>query len=242
MRPPFAAVRCRRFRHAPGARPLPAAAVSAAPIACAALVALLAGCPVTPDAAGPADPWSGEGIEERSDLFVEDPPGTTVLQTNDSALWGPYGTTLWALRGGGQTPFVSREATASKVSGDGSAGFGLVFCHYDTGDPLLGETMLVVMINTRQEFIVGEVVGTSFRELIPWTTTTALRLGHGQGNVLRVEQAGGEFRLLANGVEVATFRDDDPPTQAGGADGYLVVISPLDDFPAVPVHVVFEES
>lgn len=207
-------------------------------------VVLLAGCPVTPRAGDEAEDAQGGGIEEHSELFVDDggSPRTTVFETNDPRFWGPYGCTLWTLRGTPQAPFAAREATASKLSGDGSAGFGFVFCAYDSADPLVGETMLVVMINTQRELIVGEVAAGEFRELVPWTFCAALKAGYGQENTIGLAVDSGQFIVSLNGSEAARFRDDDPPFHEGGADGYLVVISPLDRFPEVPVHVVFREE
>ncbi len=204
---------------------------------------LLAGCPITPRAGDEADLPEG-GIEEHSELFVDDAgsPPTTVFQTNDPRFWGPYGCTLWTVRGSPQTPFASREVTAAKVSGDGSAGFGLVFCAYESADPLVGETMLVVMINTQRELIVGEVAAGQFRELVPWTFCAALKAGYSQENTIGLAAASGEIVVTLNGSEAVRVRDEDPPLHEGGADGYLVVISPLDRFPEIPVHVVFREG
>ncbi len=206
---------------------------------------MLAGCPVTPRDEGQGAAQGDEAIEEHSELFVTqggEPglPVTTVFQTNDTRYWGRYGYTLWAPTGVQQTPFAGRQVTAAKIGGNAAAGFGVVFCAYDSGTG--GETMLVVMINTQQEYIVGEATGGVFRELVPWTTLPALKLGYNQANTIALAPDGGEYVLAINGTEAARFRDDEPPLHTGGADGYLVVISPLDNFPETPVHVVFQEG
>ena len=207
------------------------------------LIASLAGCPITPETDRDEYDSTGVTIEEKSELFVESPLNITVFQTNDTGLQGPYGTTLWTSSGMSQDPLVSREVIARKITGDDDAGYGLVFCHYDTGDPAVGETMLVVMINTRCEYTVGEVIGAEFRAVVPWTGSAALSLGYNQNNTIRIEydSVRGDFSLLLNGVAVTTFRDDEPPYHTGGADGFVVVISPLDEFPETPVHVEFQE-
>ncbi len=208
----------------------------------AALIAL-AGCPISPRTDEGPVPSNG-AVEQHSELFVAEDgsPETIRFETNDARYWGPYGYTLWTLRPASQSPFASREVTAAKESGDASAGFGVVFCAYDSGDPLIGETMLVVMINTQREYIVGEVSGGSFRELVPWTACASLKLGYGQENTIALSAESGEIALSLNGAEAARFRDEEPPLHEGGADGYLVVISPLDRFPDVPVSVVFREA
>jgi hypothetical protein len=208
-----------------------------------ALALLLAGCPATPRPEDEGPVLDGGELEERSDLFVAGVlPGETVFATSDSRFCGLYGYTLWALAGTPQEPFVAREARASKISGDGAAGYGLVFCAYESGDPVVGETMLVIMINTESEFIVGEIAGAGFRVLIPWTRCAALKGGYGQENRISLAAQASEIVVSLNGSEAARFRDDDPPLHDSGADGYLVVISPLDRLPEVPVHVVFREG
>ena len=208
--------------------------------ACAALAAMfLSDCPLTPEGDGEAG-IPGGTIEECSELFEEPEgqPGTFVFLTNDRDLWGPYGCTLWALTGTQQQPFAVRELELTKLSGNSSAGFGLVLCHYRDED--LGETMLVVLINTKGQFIIGEAIGAEFQTIVPWTHSPALLTGY-NANRLRVQRDGESFRVFLNGQPAATFRDENAPLHSGGADGLIVVISPLDRFPETPVHVVFKE-
>jgi len=204
------------------------------------------GCPVsTPPGAGPDVEGTPGDLQKVDDLFVQDAQNPTrrVFRTNDPAYWGPYGTTLWTLAGAPQEPFGQLVVELIKVEGDDTAGYGVVFCSYDTGDPATGETMLVVMINTRQEFIVGEVSGAAFTEIIPWSSCGSLRTGYNQSNLLRVTYAAGEYCLFLNGTEAARFRDDEEPRHdQGGRSGYMVVISPLDNFPSSYVHVIFQEQ
>jgi hypothetical protein len=214
----------------------------------AAALIFFAGCPVTPTPESDAQTAGGtSGVAQVDTLFVETTTGSGqfVFTTNDTAYWGAYGCTLWTLRGESEEPFVSREVTLNKVSGNGSAGYGAVFCCYDTGAISLGETMLVVMINTRREYIVGEVTGAAFTEIIPWTESENLIAGYNVANTvsLAYDAAEGEFSLSLNGGPAVTFRDDvEPYHDSGGRNGYMVVISPLDDFPDTPVHVIFTEK
>jgi hypothetical protein len=194
------------------------------------------------------EPTPPSPIQQVDDLFVAVPVeegGGYRLTTNDSAFWGPYGYTLWALKGAEQTPFTTRKAALCKTSGDDSAGFGIVICHYEDADPGIGETMLVVMINTKQQYIVGEVIGAEFTQIVPWTYSDRLLANKGQTNVVRVDYDDvlEEYILWLNGTEVKSFRDDEAPFHsAGGDNGYIVVISPLDEFPAVPVQVSFKDQ
>jgi hypothetical protein len=212
------------------------------------IAVLLTGCPQTP--LPEQDPEAGGeegGVEKVDALFVPSTgdPATIVFKTNDTAYWGPYGYTLWTLTGDAEPAFNGREVVLNKVSGNDTAGYGVVFCCYDTGDASLGETMLVVMINTRREFIVGEVTGAAFTEIVPWTESENLFAGYNQENIVKLSynSAAAEFTLLVNNGEVAKFRDDIAPYHDnGGRSGYLIVISPLDSFPGSPVHVIFKEK
>jgi hypothetical protein len=204
-----------------------------------ALALACTGCPSpTKTDDGPENPGGGN-LEKQSELFVADAGGTVTFTTNDPAYWTEKGYTLWAPTGGSQSPFVSLERTLTKAAGDGDAGYGLVFCHYDTGDSALGETMLVVMINTKGKYIAGEVIGTTFTRLFDWTYSDKLAPGLGVANKLKVTLSGGEFIISINGTEVKRFTDSDPPYHTQGGDGFIVVISPSDSFPGNPVTVVF---
>jgi hypothetical protein len=213
-----------------------------------ALLPLISGCPLTPGSgSGPAVGGTNGDVLQVDDLFTADPdsPGHFIFQTNDPAYWGPYGYTLWTLAGAPLSPFVSRQVVVNKVSGDGAAGYGMVFCHYDSGKPNIGETMLVAMIDTQKEFIVGEVTGADFSEIVPWTESAYLSRGYNQANVMKVTYDAGEkeFALFLNDGMAARFRDDSGPFHdAGGGNGYIVVISPRDNFPHSPVHVIFQEE
>jgi hypothetical protein len=204
----------------------------------ATVALLLSGCPLTPEE-GELDIPDVSG-EPHSDLFVEqiDSPGTFVFLTNDQALQGPYGCTLWALREGGQDPFAERELELVKLSGDNSAGYGAVICQRD--DDQWGETMLVVMINASRQYIVGEVLGAQFEVIVPWTDCAALYSGSAV-NRLRVLREAEAFTVSFNGQETLSFRDEEAPLHSGGADGWIVVISPLDRLAETGVHVVFKE-
>jgi hypothetical protein len=214
-------------------------------LAAAAFASLLCGCPVSPKDGSDPDPKDiPRDFEQVDDLFVSLPAPKTgyELRTNDTAYWGPYGYTLWGLKGTEQSPFVGLTVELNKTSGDTSAGFGVVFCHYDTGDPNLGETMLTVMINTEGEYIIGEVIGASFTELTPWTQSPLLVQGYGVKNTIGIGYSGGQFALTINGAFVQNFRDDEAPFHDYGRSGYIVVISPYDSFPQTPVHVTFQEQ
>ncbi len=222
------------------------AAVVLVSSAAAILAALAASCS-SPyrDKPDPAlGPGSGGSREESlfSPKIDEQGEGILDFETSDPAYLGPKGYTLWSLKADPQAEFSSRRVLAVKLGGYGATGFGLVFCHRDSEVPA-EEAMLVAMINAEQEYIVGEAKGAVFAPLAGWAPSTALKRGYGQANEIRVEldRSTGFFTLILNGIEACEFAPSDPSYELGGGNGYIAVISPREDFPASPVHIVFKE-
>lgn len=214
------------------------AAALAAALACSLAIS---GC-ASPAQGGEAPEIPTDNhVAEHSELFVDKGDGAITFETNDGAYVSPTGYTLWTPNGATQEPFVERETKLTKLSGDDIAGYGIVICQYDTGDPYVGMTMLVLMIRTDGDYIVGEVNGSTFTALFPWTPSAALVSGYNQANTVKVALESGEFVVSINGTEVKRFRDEAEPYHTHGADGYLTVISPYEDFPEVPVKVLFQD-
>lgn len=194
------------------------------------------GCPVSPVKPEPVLP-DGESIEMNSSLFVTDSSGTVSFSTNDTTYTGKYGYTLWTEEGTVHDPFTRFNVTLSKLSGDDTAGYGVVFCSHD-------ETMLLVLINTKKEYLIGELTGNVFNELQGWKESSDLFGGYNQTNIMDItlDSGTGVFSLSFNGGAIVTFRDDEDPYHTEGKNGYMVVVSPRDDFPDVPVSVTFKEN
>ena len=186
----------------------------------------------------PGNPEGGH-VEMHSDLFVVD-GGDVTFTTTIPRIGQKTATRSAAPTGGSQNPFASIGRNLVKTEGDADAGYGLVFCHYDTHDSAFAETMLVVMLNTKGKYIAGKVVGSTFTAFFPWTYSNKLAAGLGVANRLKVVLSGGEFVIYLNNDEVKRFTDSEAPLHTQGADGYIVVISPSDSFPQHPVTVHFE--
>jgi len=213
------------------------------------VVTLLVSCPL-PGVGSSGDPGQGTGgtggtPEQHDELFVQQSdPASWLFTTCDSAYWGPTGYTLWSLPLGATDPFVQREVTLVKTSGNAWAGFGVAFCHVDPGAGE-SESMLLVMINTQQQYSAGEVSGSHYSPYTTptWVTHASLARGYGVPNTVTVtREAGGLFTLYLNQVSAMTFHDGRTPRPGGGGNGYLVVISPQDSFPTSPVCVTFTEK
>lgn len=185
-------------------------------------------------------------ITESSEFFpLTENAGEYEFFTNDKAFIKPYGMTFWAPVLAEQPLFTEIDISLSKISGNPYTGFGVVFCHGLRGEPLEA-TMLVLMINLNQEYIVGEVVKDRFNTLIPWTHSGSLHPGFNQENRVRISfnEGQSEFQIYINDMTVAldVFKDDEAPFHRGGTGGFITVISPRDKFPEIPVHVLFKNN
>jgi len=218
---------------------------SAAWIVLPPLAILLCGCPFSYPPQETTTSEDTGGAEQHDELFVQQPDQSWLFSTNDSAFWGPNGYTLWALPLAGQATFAMRDVELVKNSGNAWAGYGIIFCQLVTGEPSSEESMLLVMINTQQQYSLGEVSGSRYTPYTSptWVSHSGLNRGYGIVNRVTVTRdAGGLFTLYVNQVPVMTFRDGRTPVPAGGGDGYLAVISPQDVFPQSPVTVSYMEK
>jgi len=198
----------------------------------------LTGCPVTPTHLEIKNLLDSTPIEENSSLFVADlDTGVISFETNDTKYSGEYGYTLWSQDDIVQDPFTHLNVTLKKISGNDVAGYGVVFGSHD-------DTMLVVLIDTKKSFIIGELTGNVFTELQPWTNSPNLIQGYNQENTIDISynSGTGDYSLSFNGQMPVPFRDDDEPFHMTGKSGYIVVISPLDNFPNIPVSVTFKKN
>lgn len=187
-------------------------------------------------------PGGDTPYEEATSLFAEGDAGRVTFSTNAASYNSARGYTVWAgIEGlavpeGG--PFGEATCEVSKEAGDANAGYGLVFCR---GRNVSGDdSMYVLMINARRQFAVGKAVNARYDPIRSWTETPALLPGWGAANRLRVARDAerSRFTVWCNGTAVCEFEDDAEVGSDGGA-GYLVVISPYDDFPETTVKVVF---
>ncbi|HHU37647.1 MAG TPA: hypothetical protein GXZ47_10555 [Treponema sp.] len=185
----------------------------------------------------PTDP-----IQQVDELFTYDEgTKTTKITTSNGAYWSSYGYTLWSLNKKFQhEDFKERIVFLSKISGDNIAGYGIVVCHAYRED--YGYTMVTVMINTQGRYTVGKVIGANYESVIGWKNCNHLRKGKGVENklVLNYDKEEKKYTLFINDLEIESFTINDPAHESGRS-GYIVVVSPQDDFPSVPVSVSFKE-
>lgn len=202
------------------------------------VILITLGCSVTPTPSEVKDPEDLTVLEENSSLFVEDGvTGVIEFTTNDTKYSEQFGYTLWSQEAVVFDPFSHLNMTLSKLSGNDVAGYGVVFGSHD-------DTMLVVLINTKKEFIIGELTGNLFTVLQAWDYSSSLKPGYNQSNIIDIayNSETEDFVLSFNAGDSIIFRDDDAPFHTSGKNGYIVVISPMDDFPNIPVSVTFKNN
>jgi len=196
----------------------------------------------TPGKYTPDTPGEADTVAITNHLFIPGDEGVVSFRTNDLQYYSLRGCTLGCLLEGEESGFSSREVSLSKSAGNASAGYGLICCCRN--DPVYGVTFLVVLINTEKEYVVAEIGADFFEEIVPWQESGLLVGGYNQRNMVRVEYNSDtrDYLLRFNGGLETVFRDDEEPLHTSGQQGYMVVISPLDDFPAIPVEVQFKEQ
>jgi len=201
-------------------------------------IVLITGCSVTSNTSTVKGPEDTAVIEANSELFILD-TGTGIISftTNNVKYTGEHGYTLWTEESTIQDPFVHLNVSLNKTSGNEAAGYGVLFGSHDN-------TMLVVLINIYQEFIIGELTGNIFTELQDWKRDESLKSGYNKSNIIDISCSSGtdNFSLSFNGGEINSFRDDDEPFHLSGKNGYIIVISPLDNFPETPVSITFKKN
>lgn len=187
-------------------------------------------------------------INRIDELFVSGNDGgkvRTEFVTSSMQYWTQEGKSIWTVWGSGGGNFMSRTVEMGKSSGYSGGGYGIVFCQ---GEYIVNgvqqPVMLVVMINNDGNYIIGKAIGGVFKDSDWWKTTPYLNQGAGAGNEVKVsyEAESDEFRLDINGYFVESFRDDDEPRLRSGKDGYVVVITPFDQFPQSGIAVYFRED
>ena len=176
-------------------------------------------------------------IEKNTRLFAEgDKPGEFVFETNESGYSRPHGKSFWFPAGNTQSPFVGWGITVRKESGRTEGGFGIVICD-------VGTSMLTVMIRIDGYYQVAEIVKDRYIPRDVWRFHPAIGRDHGNKNRINVSRSpDGVFTLRINDQKITTFVDDEAPIHTGGRQGYLVVSSPLEDFPRSPLKVIFGET
>jgi len=208
------------------------------------------------DTEGGTSSSSSSQINVNTVIWEKDQNGYLQFSTNDSRFVDSDGSTIWKM---GQLEinqyddtFVF-EAVCNKLQGTGEGGYGITFCMQDINN------FIVVMIRKTGSYCVIKRYLTlnqntntleEKREfIIDWTFTSALIQGNNQNNKIKVSYLGNRtFKITFNDIEEnppITFEENENKTplfNMGGKLGYLIVISPKEQFPDTPVDVRFFQN
>ena len=191
-------------------------------------------------------------LPSASEVYLADPDTTTIPQnstlfrtgeqsgnetlsfkTNDKTYMNDgKGSTLWTVQTNySEQKFEAITVEAIKVSGNTLGGYGIVFC-------IQGNRMLCVLINGERKYAIGKITDGRYKKLREWRSSSHLH----QGTILNrigIVKDGNNFVLSFNGEEETRFSDSIAPRLAFGNTGYVVIVSPNEDFPKNPVDVRF---
>jgi hypothetical protein len=213
-----------------------------ATVAVAGAFLMLSGCDLPTGSKTVPDAEAGDAAGQVDDLFVSS-GSEIVFRCNSVEYWTKYGYTLWGVSSAGSSggTFATRTVNVGKVSGNADAGYGIILCHGTNSDGDV--SMFTVMINKNGYYTIGKVINARYVSILSWTYSAFLAKD-GATNALTVayDASSSEYVLSLNGTEACRFSDGDNTVNANGANGYIVVISPQDTFPADTVEVRFEEK
>lgn len=213
--------------------------------ACIVASVLLGACPVTPVEEESQQAFEEDGIiGVDSQMFIADEadPAQVDFSTNDSSFITSRGYTLYSLVDSNPRTFTEMDVSLTKLSGNASAGYGLILNAFD--DTELGPVFLVLMINTLGEYVIGEVIDGEFSAMVPWSSSSKLGSGYNRPNQVLISYDSNlaQYSLCINGEQELVFSDNQAPYHLYGQGGYVTVISPADDFPQIPVHTRFRDN
>lgn len=185
----------------------------------------------------PPEPDIPEFVEENTLFELTD--SVRLFSTNIFEYGAGNGTTYWIEEESPVPMFSDFSVRLTKISGHSLGGYGVFFAQRNSVTDDF--SALAVLINTVGEFCVGLIDQGTFAYIKEWTDSDFLSYGYSLNNNLSVEAIDtGEYRILFNGEEVYSFEDSSDEPHTGGGFGYLAVVSPLENFPSVPVKVEFE--
>lgn len=177
-------------------------------------------------------------IEQNSTLFIKDTiSGNDILtfKTNDKKyINGGKGSTLWTLQTNySEQKFEEITVETEKTSGNTLGGYGVVFC-------IQGNRMLSVLINNNRQYAIGKITDGRYERLNDWKPSSNLHQGTTK-NRINIKKDGSKFVLSFNDTEEIRFFDPVVPRLEYGNTGYVVIVSPSEDFPKNPVDVRFKK-
>lgn len=163
-----------------------------------------------------------------------------IFETNETKYLSDYGYTLWTLTECNESEsFNAIDVDVYKSSGNPGAGFGVVFCNQE----IEGKNyMLVVLINTKGQYLIGKVIDGNFQSFSQWKSSPYIRRGYGVVNNIKINYEDASFILRINGYEITKIKDSDHVVIKGSKSGYVAIIDRGESFPQVQVKIVYKKN
>jgi hypothetical protein len=185
------------------------------------------------DSGAGTDP--GDIIVEASELFSVDDAGRITFSTNETRYKnGNY--TFWNRLSGGGGGFSGISVDLVKESGYFAGAYGFFFREGEAAG--YGNSMLTVLIQKDGNYAIGKVINGEYQSIEWWKSSDYLRKGYGVKNTVgvRLDEAGNEYVISINGIEVDRFQDINAPVCNGGGKGIIAVVTRFEDFPRTKVR------
>lgn len=184
-------------------------------------------------------------ILENADLFrYKD--GAYFFDVNDSKYLSKYGSTYLTITEEieSEKSFESYTTKIIKTSGNLTYPYGVIF-NYALNDENI-TSMLCVMISADGYYLIGKIINGIYYEIIEETYNMAIKTGLGNINSLNISYNSAEkyYVVTFNGNtdNSVTFKDEKGDIFASGSRGYVVTLSPNENFPDTSVKVSFTKS
>jgi len=204
------------------------------------LLPILCGCPtpIESSSAMPPDLTNPPLIKD-PDLFIDVGSDTRLFSVNEYKLGPGEGVTYWFEEVPSALDFSTVSVNINKISGYRLGGFGVFFSqkNISTSD----FSALTVLIDTERNYCIGLISEGSFSYIKTWSNHLAINSGDNRNNKITISEiSDGKYQLNINEVDIWDFEDQSDPKHNGGGFGYIAVVTPLENFPSIPVSIKYE--
>jgi hypothetical protein len=182
--------------------------------------------------------------EENSSLFLQQTDRTYIFSTNDTKYANTNGYTIWTIQQtiSSSVSFSTFTTDLVKSQGNTAYGYGIVF--NENTDSNGNKSMISVMIRTTGGYAIGKIENGLYSDIQYWTQNKYIKTGLGSKNSITVSKdtASAEYSVIFNreSDSCVKFSDIGSYQYNNGNRGFVVVLSPDENFPTNSVVVSFK--
>jgi len=182
-----------------------------------------------------------------SSNYEQNVDGSWNFFTNKSAMLTPSGSTFWLMSDpvnslGGATSWTY-EVGCTKVSGNQSMGFGIIFAGKDLSNYLC--VLLQLDGNYRVMKVTSKVAGDVNGWVGDWVSNSKIYKGFGMNNIIKIKHTPSNekpYEVFINNEISASFSFKEDDYNTGKRVGFITVLSSGESFPSVPVSVKYSAT